>query len=394
MQKLTKILTLLAVTSLIMVMFPAVQVSADTSWLGTWAHRIPYTFNSTYISGNLTDFPLKIWVSNSSGESGADLTPIFTELGNNSTKIAVTTSDMVTQCYVEVVSWDSTNKTAELYTKVPIVTNATATMVYLYYDNLQSPNTAYVGTTTSTPAKNVWDSSFMAVYHMNDGADNTAIYDSTSNVRNGLKTGTYKTSMVDGIKGKAQYFNGTSMTINLGADLSVDNDFLIESFVKLTNVRPGRYYLVQRLGSKYNYYINYDADGDGLLKFLIYDGSYIPNGYSTIAPDTNLDTGIALKRVKSSTLTLYLDGISNKQITDTTTGSIVSSANTVIGNQYTTGEPYLTGLYNELRFSNIARSDAWIKLTNYSERDTAGSWGSIQNINHPSPTPLRIIELA
>ena len=78
------------------------KVSVDSlNWLQSWEKRVKITINSSDIDEALTDFPLLIYLSNSSsGENSDDVSFIFDEIGSSRKKIAVTTSDGTTQCYV------------------------------------------------------------------------------------------------------------------------------------------------------------------------------------------------------------------------------------------------------------------------------------------------------
>jgi hypothetical protein len=109
-------------------------------------------------------------LSASSGISTKDVTSIFNVLGSNSKKIAVTSADGVTETYVEIERWDYTGtpstSSAWLWAKLPRITANENTYFYLYFDGSHADNTTYVGDTTSTPAKNVWTSSYISVYHL------------------------------------------------------------------------------------------------------------------------------------------------------------------------------------------------------------------------------------
>ena len=166
-----------------------INMTFNREGLPGWNNRIAVTISPDNIDDTLTNFPVKLWLSESSGISASDLSSVFNKLGSdaNRKKIAVTTSDGLTQCYVEIADWDTANKQAELHVRVPTILSGAETILYLYYDSTHVDNDSYVGDTTSTPAKAVWDSSFSAVYHMNDGADTSHIYDSTSNINHGTK---------------------------------------------------------------------------------------------------------------------------------------------------------------------------------------------------------------
>jgi len=71
-----------------------------------------------------------------------------------------------TELYVEIEKWDSANKEAWLWVKVPSLSGTQDTILYLSYDINRADNTAYVGDTASTPAKAVWNSGFQDVLHL------------------------------------------------------------------------------------------------------------------------------------------------------------------------------------------------------------------------------------
>ena len=137
-----------------------------SAWLTGWANGTQLTVNHAKVGGTLSKFPVLIHVSSSSGITAADVSSVFSSIGANSGKIAVTGADGVSQQYVEIERWDSANRQAYLWTKIPSVSNIADTVLYLYYDNSKPDNTAYVGATGSAAAQNVWDSTFVAVWHM------------------------------------------------------------------------------------------------------------------------------------------------------------------------------------------------------------------------------------
>jgi len=155
-------------------------------WLTGWNYRRKITIESDNIDATLTDFPLLIALSDTCGISGQDLTGIFSRIGANSKKIALTTSDGTTQCYVEIEEWDNSNQEAWLWARIPSISHTADTELYIYYDNSQADNTSYIGDTNSAPADSVWaDSKYVGVWHMADGASTSAIYDSSPNDNDG-----------------------------------------------------------------------------------------------------------------------------------------------------------------------------------------------------------------
>jgi len=192
-------------------------LAAGEGWLGTWQNRIEIKVDYSKIEETLTDFPVMINISSSSGTNSADLTQVFDELASddNRTKIAVTTSNGTTQCYVEIESWDTAGEQAWLWVKVPVVYFGSDTILYLYYDSAQPDNTSYVGDTGSTPARNVWKSDFEGVWHLEGDYNATTgeVKDSTSNANHGTGgggTASQAPIQTASVIGNGQYFNGTS----------------------------------------------------------------------------------------------------------------------------------------------------------------------------------------
>jgi len=146
-----------------------------------WDKKNKIVIDHTKIEEDLTHFPLTIYLSANCGLNNFDASDIFDELGNNKLKLAVYQSDKTTQLYVEIEHWDATNKEAILHVSRSgwVISSTEDTVIWLCYDSSQPDNTDYVGEVGSTPAQNVWDSNFFAVYHFKD----TLPKDSTSNGR-------------------------------------------------------------------------------------------------------------------------------------------------------------------------------------------------------------------
>jgi hypothetical protein len=75
------------------------------SWLTGWANRAKISIDHNSITSNLANFPMLLHLSSSSGINGQNMAYVFNKIGSNSQKIAITTLDNDTQCYVEVEKW-------------------------------------------------------------------------------------------------------------------------------------------------------------------------------------------------------------------------------------------------------------------------------------------------
>ena len=355
------------------------------SWLPDYSKRIKLTIDSDKVDSTLVDFPVLIKLSDSSGINSLDITSVFTELGSdvNRKKIAVTTSDSITQCYVEIEHWSDSLEKAELWVKVPTVVSGTTTDLYLYYDSTQSDNTSYIGDTGDTPAQNVWDNNFKLVMHMaqdpnGDVAD--AVKDSTSNINHGTPYGSMTSAdLVDGEIGKAIEFDGSNDYLTHGTLLDVVPSALTFETLQKVTAKTGA---TQCILNKHNiliqerfYFFLTDANG-AQFDYEAHDGGYTSVPFSTgwvldvydnrvITWDTA--NGIQLYTNgngdggSSGATALFLDGT----LRDLCVGKAL----------YENVAPY-RGVIDEVRISNIARSDAWIKATYYSNWDELISFGA------------------
>lgn len=168
--------------------------TTESSWLsGGWNQRVKLTIDYNDITSDLSNFPILVHLSTSSGRNSDDVSCVFDELTSdaNRKKIAVTKSDGTTQCYVEIEKWDDANEQAWLWIKVSgtnSVSSSADTDLYLYYDKDQADNTTYVDDIDTGNSYKVWDDGgnnyFKMVQHLDDD-----FLDSTSNNNDGTNTG-------------------------------------------------------------------------------------------------------------------------------------------------------------------------------------------------------------
>jgi len=210
--------------------------------LSGWDNRIKLTIDKNDIDSNLSNFPVLVYLSTSSGRNNDDVSAVFDELQSNANrkKIAVTTSDGTTQCYVEIEKWDDATEQAWLWVKVPSVSSSADTILYLYYDADQSDNTTYVGDTDDTVAQNVWDDNHKGVWHLTENASGTGtsgLYkDSTSNNNDGndYVSTTGKSGEIDG----GQEFDGVDDYLNVADSASLHlgtGSFTIEAWLNASS---------------------------------------------------------------------------------------------------------------------------------------------------------------
>ena len=343
-------------------------------WLGGWSKRMTITIDHSKIVNTLNNFPVMIYLSNSSGRFTNDVSYVFDELqsANNRKKIAITTSDGITQCFVEIERWDATNREAWLWTKVPIISSSQDTLLYLYYDKNQADNTAHVGDAASTAAMNVWDSNFRLVLHLPESSG--VHQDSTSNSNVGVPQG----AVTQGVSGEidgADAFDGTNGRVQIQDSPTLDftnSQLTIEAWVKLSSL-PTTEAVIARKDNQWQIGFINSHTIRNLVKTDGTDGWTVAN-----------DESYPFQTNTWYHLTFTYDG---SKITNIIDAQQVGSTHTVTGNIVYNSAPlylaycvysggYLNGVIDEVRISNVARSDAWIKASYESNRDNLVAYGA------------------
>lgn len=346
-------------------------------WLAGWAKRIKCIIDHNDVDGALSHFPVLVYLSTSSGRTPTDVTAVFDEVGANRKKIAVTKSDGTTQLYVEVEKWDFGNEKAWLWVSRSgwSISNVADTDLYLYYDNTQADNNAFVGDPSDAVVHNVWDASHKLVTHMRDDPDNASVRDSTVNANDGAKLGADEPAVTAaGQIDDAQNFDGTNDYILAGAL----NEFhlqpvTMEAWVKAdfldTNWRIILTLCTQRL-LLCAAFVN--GETANRLAVTIYDGAY------KYAEETGLSTGtwyhiVGVVPASGGTARFYRDGVERDTFV---TGAVVFEDSVLAIGADNVGNYRFDGIIDEVRVSDVERPAAWVKASYESGRDDLIAYGS------------------
>jgi hypothetical protein len=423
----TRILLAITFISLLVGFSATTTFAAGESWLTGWANRIKITIDHTKISSSLSNFPILVHLSESSGIGSSDVSAVFSGLTSDSNrrKMAVTTSDGITQCYIEISYFSYSAKQAALWVKAPSVSNSVDTILYLYYDKAHVDNTAYIGDTGSTPAQKVWDSNFAAVWHLVESGNGTTgeYKDSTANGNNGTGgngvASRAPTRVINELGLPAESFAGSGtirgyIQIPSSSSLSipVPGGFTVEGALSphqkdfTTNWTEGTLHYVPWINKA-------TPSGDKEWMSTIYDLTGLTesrvgwtNWYNCQAntspsPGTDYRTAYTLDSwlylgmttldtdSQHGTIHIYRSGVENGTDGDwTEAGGITykpSSAPIKIGGwDVGNGGFWFPGRIKEIRISNIARSTAWLKACSYSQED------NLLNFQVSSSTPLAV----
>jgi len=350
------------------------------AWLSGWAYRIELTIDSTKVDNDLVDFPVMIDVP----------AAVFNRFSADSDrkKIAVTTSDGTTQCYVEIEYWDHASQKGFLHTKIPSILAASDTTIYLYYDAAQSENTTYVGDTGNAAAQNVWDSDFALVYHcaQDPSGGSGCVLDSTSNANHGTPKQTDSLTHIDGLVGKAyQGDGGAGAYIEVPHHSSLEPTDITIQFIGKSRSADTQYLVDKKTGALGSagsgaYLFGISSTSSTGLSFTISNGS----SYSRLDSGTdsvfrNQDAWAQVDLVydnKSPSDNEQSINVNTVEKNSTTTSIDMSGSSEILKIMNGHTDAKFVGDLCELRISAAARSDAWRKATYYTLFNTLLTYGS------------------
>ena len=332
------------------------------AWLGNWQYRHKITIDATKIVSNLTHFPVRVHLSSYSGSGGDNVTDIFDEIGGNKYKIAFTKSDGETQLYGEIENWDSVNKVADIWVSSPelVLDSTTDTEIYIYFDISQPDNTDYIGLIGSPAGQAVWDDNFVLVHHMKDDTPST-IKDSTSIGNNGEKKGIDEPMEIDGKVGKSQDFDGVDDFITIPSSSSIQfvDTFSVFMWIKTDSATSGRI-----ISKNDSYFVNYGGSSGYISLAVVHHlgEEHISTNYTNYNNNKwHFFAGI----VDHGFIRLYTDGEFNSYVQTLYAYADVNNNPLIIN-----ASKAIKVNLDEISFSNIARSAAWIKATYNSVNDT------------------------
>ena len=181
------------------------------NWYNTsWEYRAKLTINSSEVDSTIANFPVYVNL--------ADMPAGFWDnVKSDGGDIRVTQSDGTTECPVEIVAIDTGAETGELHFKANSLSSSADTDFYIYYGNAS----ASLPAVTATYGRNAVWSDYLAVFHLQETANNDAggYIDSTGNGYDG--TGASMSINSNGyLAGKGAETDGTSDYITTGVDLS------------------------------------------------------------------------------------------------------------------------------------------------------------------------------
>ncbi|MFE3846315.1 DUF2341 domain-containing protein, partial [Thermoplasmatota archaeon] len=339
-------------------------------WDTEWAYRKSITVDNTKINSDLTDFPVLVSFTDAgligkTQSDGDDL--VFTDAGG-----------VVLSHEIELFN----SGTGELvcWVKVPLLYSSVDTVLYMYYGNSAVGN--------QEDAVGVWDAGYTMVQHLSETSgthyDSTS-FDNDATGFNGLdQDAAGKIDGCDDFDALDDYIDcGTSSSLNPGT-----GDYTIEAWVKRDNTGVNHVITSKRAsypGVGYLFWIQPDHS----LRFYCEDAS--GNSASIIGGSIG-DTSwhhVAVTLDRGGNGVIYTDG--SAAVTTSIAGltdSIDPSRLLTVGIQYQisgTSLPF-NGSIDEVRVSNVARSNDWID-TGYNNYNNPGTFFSV-GAEEYTPAPV------
>ena len=341
---------------------------APTGWYstgGVWSYRKKITIDHTKVSGNLSNFPVLVSVSDPDLVAGG----AGKVINADGRELLFAAYDGVAKLAHEIEVFNSSAGSLTAWVKIPSFSATSDTVIYLYFGssaaNQQNPN-------------GVWDSNYRGVWHLPNGTSLSAT-DSTANVNNG--NATQASAAAGKVDGSAS-FNGSSNRIDAGngSTLGITGPITMSAWVKATAFPPygGVSTIVDKGfdGTREAYYLRLrqDASGVGLDAGSFDAPSW--SDFSAVWPVVNWNVG-EWRHVTGVYDSLgfwrvYFDGV-EKAARAQANGAFSSTKNVFIGAADISGSVsrFFSGAIDEVRISNIARGADWIATEYNNQSDPA-----------------------
>ena len=334
--------------SLLLVLNISTQVHSDPNdeWYNVaWTYRKEISFNTSQMdSGSYTNFPVLINITD---------TDLRDEANSNGSDILFT-NQTGTKLNHEVEYWNDSTGRLVAWINVTSLVYDDDNIIYMYYGNSASGNQQNVPGT--------WDSNFLAVYHLN-GTNYQTCIDSTGNYDPTGDGGTPDYGYSGVSDGSVDFTESSNeyITVPRSTDL-YGKTHTVSAWINPDTFRGGTDSSSRNgiLSSYENYYWFFTLYNQGYVGFYQYiGGTYYSAPSDSCVVSTDEWSYVAGKRDGTSSYVFYNGNKvgNNTGLPDSNSGTFTTMR---IGYHYSTARDF-DGVIDELRLSNIARSDDWLK---------------------------------
>ncbi|MDH3303494.1 MAG: DUF2341 domain-containing protein, partial [Acidimicrobiia bacterium] len=318
--------------------------AAGTGWYTAdpWTRRIPITVDSAQVDADLADFPVLVSLTNAT---------LAAEAQADGSDIRFVAADGVTPLDHEIERFDSGTGSLVAWVRVPTVTSAADTGLFLLFGAANAPDQQTIRTTWADGAAGVW--------HLgrDPAGSEPRIDDSTARNHDGLPTGGMTAGdLVAARIGRGLDFDGVDDRIATPPiDLGGRSALSISAWVRLDTLGVDAAVLTQRSGG--TTYFDLSVNGAGAVAATV----DTTGSGSVTAAGGAVGTG-AWHHVAAvwdgALLHVYLDGTEVDQ--QPATGQLTAPTDGVSIGAAVDGSNPLDGIVDEVRLSTVARNAVWI----------------------------------
>lgn len=256
------------------------------------------------------------------------------------------------------------NTTGEVifWVKIPTVSYTVDTVIYMAYgDNSIS--------TFQSTATSVWDGYFRSVYHLPNGTSLTA-NDSTSNSSNGTLVNA-PTAVSAQIGGGGNFSAGSLQYISVGAQ-NIGASFSLSMWVNFPTAGVFDFFSDRSpsyVANQLNFYVLADN------KLGLYIQNAVVGSSSTLTPGAWNHIAVTFS---ANVANFWINGVKGGNLALVATPTYNASYPFWIGSQLYAGAPTssYTGKMDEVKLSNIVRSDSWI-TSEYNNQNNPSTFYSV-----------------
>lgn len=327
-----------------------------------WGYYIHYRIDSDYIQTDLVDFPVLVVINSTVGA--------FCDNGDS---IRFWLLDNTTELDYEIELWDNTGD-SYVWVNITRIENHVDTSFLMFYNNSGVPN--------NQNKQNVWDTNFMAIYHMN------STFDSTSNARHLTD---YNTGDTSGKIGRSRSFNAWNNEY-IDRTTFYDFDNSDEATIEVwlwhdgypdTNSRYTGVHLQDNGANPYGISLRGKTKSDKKIQ------SIVRNSVNNVLKESaeTLDTWIYWVGTYNTTeANLFSNTTFTGQDTGTTDWGEFNTTRIRIGRNEYEGQTY-HGYMDEIRISNVMRNWSWINASFHTQNQTIGFMSTSSPVVIPTDVP-------
>ena len=332
------------------------------SWYNvSWNYRKKITFDNNEQAEPLNDFTVLVRLTSINFD--------FSRAKNTGEDIRFTDTDGTTLLSYEIESWSAADQEAWIWVKIPQIDASSDTdFIYVYYGNNEAEDAQNINDT--------WDSNFVGVWHLAEISgnylDSTVLGNGSTVISGVARDGDGK------VNGGPLFVKANGDFVNFGDIASVETqNITLEAWVKTKDNT-----LSTNGGIAKGYIYPGGAEASWSLDFASNQAVWRLNNESDVTFGSNSisigdnDFHYWVGQYDGSVSSLYKDGVGiTKAVVD-----IIDYTKTynsfAIGGRYGAGSHFsIDGYIDEVRVSDIARSDEWIAAQYKSINQTFNTYG-------------------